>query len=87
MASRGGLCDEIRARGWTVELLPVEVGVLGFIADSTRHALKRLGVWNKELSTLLSETALRCSYVIFVQHKTLQWTPWRMVPDFAAALL
>ena len=39
----GGLCDEIRNRGWKVELMPVEVGVLGCIAVSTQKALKRVG--------------------------------------------
>ena len=82
----GGLCDEIRARGWQVELLCVEVGVIGFIADTTRTALKRLGVWSKAVETLLSETALRCSYVIFVQHKSPVWTPWRMVSNLASQL-
>ena len=38
----GGLKDA--CHGYTVYLLPVEVGVLGFVADSTRIALQRLGV-------------------------------------------
>lgn len=74
----GGLCDEIRARGWRVELMCVEVGTLGFVADATRAMMKRLGIWTKDLHFLLSQTALRCSYVIFVQRNTLSWTPWRM---------
>ena len=79
----GGLCDEIRNRGWKVELMPVEVGVLGFIATSTQKALKRVGIWSKGLEIALSETALRCSYVIFICHKTAGWAPWRMVTDFS----
>jgi len=77
----GGLCDEIRNRGWKVELMPVEVGVLGYIAASTRKELKRVGFWSKPLATALSEAALRCSYVIFISHKTLSWSPWRMTSD------
>ena len=74
----GGLADACRDRGWSVYLMPVEVGVLGFVADSMRVALKKLGVWSRELHTLLSETALRCSYLIFLQHKNQAWTSWRM---------
>ena len=65
----GWLCDEIRNRGWKVE--SVEVGVLGYIAASTRKELKRVGFCSKPLATALSEAALRCSYVIFIRHKTL----------------
>jgi len=74
----GGLADACRLNGWTVELMPVEVGALGFVADSMRLNLKKLGVWSKELHTLLSEMALRCSYLIFLQHKSQVWTSWRM---------
>ena len=56
----------------------VEVGTLGFVAEATRAMLKRLGIWTKDLHFILSQTALRCSYVIFVQRNTLAWTPWRM---------
>jgi len=83
----GGLCDEIRNRGWKVELMPVEVGVLGYIAVSTQKALKRVGIWTKGLETALSETALRCSYVIFISHKSLAWAPWRMVTDLSTMSL
>ena len=86
LSKPGGLCDEIRARGWQVELLCVEVGAIGYIAESMRSALKRLGVWSNALSTLLSETALRCSYLVFVQHKVPVWTPWRMVSDLPSEL-
>ena len=80
-------CDEIRNRGWKVELVPVEVGVLGYIAVTTQKALKRVGIWTKGLETTLSEIALRCSYVIFVSHKTLAWAPWRMVTDLSTMSL
>jgi hypothetical protein len=64
--------------GYRVELLPVEVGVLGFVADSTRRACRKLGVWSKELNDLLSEIALRCSYAIFVSRKLEAWKGWRV---------
>ena len=63
--------------------MPVEVGVLGYIAASTRKELKRVGFWSKPLAIALSEAALRCSYVIFISHKTLSWSPWRMTSDLS----
>ncbi len=69
---------QCRLNKWSVELMPVEVGALGFVADSMRVALKKLGVWSKALHTSLSEMALRCSYLIFLQHKSQVWTSWRM---------
>ena len=77
-ASYDALASACRLNNWTVELMPVEVGVLGFVADSMRANLKALGVWSKALHTQLSEMALRCSYLIFLQHKTQVWTSWRM---------
>ena len=73
--------DELKTQcsdEYRVELLPVEVGVLGFVADSTRRACRLLGVWSKELSEILSEIALRCSYAIFVARKSETWTGWRV---------
>ena len=69
---------QCRLNKWSVERMPVELGVLGFVADSMQVALKKLGVWSKTLHTSLSEMALRCSYLIFLQHKSQVWTSWRM---------
>lgn len=74
----GGLVDQCKLAGYKVELLCVEVGVLGFVADSMSYALKKLGVWSTAVSTQMSEIALRCSYAIFVQRGTLAWKDWRM---------
>ena len=76
----GGLADACRLppNKYSVELMAVEVGALGFVADSMRVNLKKLGVWSKELHTSLSEMALRCSYLIFLQHKSQVWTSWQM---------
>ena len=64
--------------------MPVGVGVLGYIAASTRKELKRVGFWSKPLAIALSEAALRCSYVvIFISHKTLSWSPLRMTSDLS----
>ena len=72
----GGLKDA--CTDYTVYLLPVEVGVLGFVADSTRRALQRLGVWSGPLATELEGMALSCSYAIFVARKQQSWVNWRM---------
>ena len=74
----GELVDQCQMAGYNVELLCVEVGVLGFVADSMRIALKKLGVWSPQVSTQMSEIALRCSYAIFIQRGTLAWKNWRM---------
>ena len=70
--------DKYGEAGYTVELLRVEVGALGYVADSMCYALKKLGVWSPVASTQMSEIALRCSYAIFIQRGTLAWTDWRM---------
>ena len=54
-----------------VELMPLKVSVLGYIAASTQKESKRVGIRSKYLATVRSEAALRCSYVIFDSHKTL----------------
>ena len=59
-----------RDAGYRVELMPVEIGVLGYIANSTKRALKTLGVWSKDLHGQISQLAMRCTYAIYVQHKT-----------------
>ena len=51
----GGLVDQCKMAGYKVELMCVEVGVLGFVADSMRYALKKLGVWSPIVSTQMSE--------------------------------
>lgn len=72
----GGLKEA--CAGYTVHLLPVEVGVLGFVAESMKRALRLLGVWSNELSTALSDMALTCTYVIYVSRKQKSWSDWRM---------
>ena len=85
----GALASDCRDAGWQVEVMPVEVGTLGFIADSTRKALTRLGAWSEELRTTLEEVALRASYALYIERKPPGWSigKWRLwrPPQKAAA--
>ncbi|MGH2638131.1 MAG: hypothetical protein ACRDF4_02425, partial [Rhabdochlamydiaceae bacterium] len=73
------LVETCRSAQWTVLLRPVEVGVLGHIAFSMQKTCSELGIWCRELKEALSETALRCSYAIFVARKSPTFTTnWRM---------
>ena len=46
-----------------MELMPMEVGTLGFISQSTVRACKKLGAWSNELRAL-EDVALRASHVL-----------------------
>jgi hypothetical protein len=73
------LVETCRSAQWKVLLRPVEVGVLGHIAVSMQKTCSELGVWCRDLKEALSETALRCSYAIFVARKSPTFsTNWRM---------
>jgi len=60
--------------------MPVEVGTLGFVADSTMRACRKLGAWSKELKTALEEATLRASYAIYIERKSPGWCldAWRV---------
>lgn len=72
------LHNECTKAGYEVCRYSVEVGALGYVANSMWAALKELGVWSKQLKDDLSEMALRCSYKIFVSHKKKEWVNWKM---------
>ena len=77
----GTLANECRKSGYDTHVFNVEVGVLGFIGDSMRRALLALGgksLWNSDLRRKIEHLALRCSYAIYLQHKSSAWTPWRL---------
>ena len=86
----GALASDCRDAGWTVDVMPVEVGTLGFVAESTMRAFKKLGVWSKEFKTTLEQVALRASYAICIERKSPgwcldEWRLWRPGPKAAAA--
>ena len=62
----------------TRDIALIEIGVLGYVANSTKRALKTLGVWSKDLHGQISQLAMRCTYAIYVQRKTKSWTGWKM---------
>ena len=75
-----GLVTDCEKGGYETFLFTVEVGVLGFIADSLRIALTAIGgkgPWRRVREEMES-LALRCSYAIYLQHKSLEWKPWRL---------
>jgi hypothetical protein len=76
----GKLASDCRDAGWDVEVMPMEVGTLGFIAESTMRMLKRLGAWSKHLRTALEEVALRASYALYIERKSPGWNrqEWRL---------
>ena len=73
-----GLAEACRERGYTTELLPVEVGVLGFVAHSMQVVCKRLGVWRGKLKRELEVVTLRCSYWMYLHFRSEDWTPGRL---------
>ena len=61
---------------WTAEFFPIEVGARGLVAHSTRRCLSKLGMYGKTLSKLfrdVSQVAARCSFSIYISHKSLSW--------------
>ena len=76
----GALGSDCRDAGWVVDVMPLEVGTLGFVAESTMRACKKLGAWSKELKTTLEEATLRASYAIYIERKTPGWCldAWRV---------
>ena len=87
----GALASDCRDAGWTVEVMPVEVGTLGFVAESTMRACKKLGAWSKDLKVALEDVALRGSYAIYIERKSPgwcleKWRLWRPAVKPAAAV-
>ena len=86
----GALASDCRDAGWAVEVMPMEVGTLGFISEATVRACKKLGVWSNELRRALEDVALRASYVLFLERKSPGWCGeqrrlWRPKPTGSGA--
>lgn len=76
----GDLVRACEQGGYETYLFTVEVGVLGFVADSLRIALLEIGgkdLW-KGVRGEMESLGLRCSYAIYLQHKSPVWKPWRL---------
>ena len=67
---------DCEAQGWTVHDLCVEVGCRGYVAQSFQYMCKVLGFTKseaKQLKQTLEQTAMVCSYLIFVHRYKRQW--------------
>ena len=71
-----GLADQARANGWTVVVLPVEVGARGYVAHSVRRCLSALGLPPSKCTAAckaLSVVVARCSFAIWLARNCLSW--------------
>ena len=61
---------------WKASLFSVEVGVRGFVADSTRFCMKSLGLKPAKIRNFIkkvSEVSARCSYAIYLASSDKAW--------------
>ena len=75
------LIEQCQLNNWKANLFCVEVGARGFVADSFFGAMKKLGLKNcevKEMRRIISSTALRCSYSIYIQRNREKFVKWKM---------
>jgi hypothetical protein len=75
-----GLIANIGQSGWKGHLLTIEVGARGYVAQSTRHCFRKLGLTGREVSTLcrtLSTVVARCSYAIYLSRSNKLWLTHR----------
>ena len=80
-AKYANLVEECNIKGWKARLFCVEVGARGFLADSFYGAMRKLGMMNAEVKRpkkKVSQTALRCSYAIYIQRDREEFVKWRM---------
>lgn len=69
------LIENISAR-WKADLMTIEVGARGLVALSTASFLKKIGFDNRTAKIIIkaiSNTALRCSFAIYLASKSEQW--------------
>ena len=65
-----------KANNYTVLVMPIEVGVLGYVARSTWNVLRALRFTKSQLATIkcqLEDVARRCTYKMFVHRNTSFW--------------
>ena len=84
--------DEIQAdaqaNGWKFYAIILEVGARGWIPTTVVSALKFLGLPSaKELCDKLTHTALKSSYVIWLNRWNKDFKPWRLASDKEQATL
>ena len=65
------------AHSWKAQLLTIEVGARGLIGGSTFRAFLKLGFslqGARNLTKTLSTVVARCSYAVYLAHKSHAWT-------------
>ena len=70
------LVEELREKGWKVDLFTVEAGARGFIAQSMSRCLQKIGIAKRSIKTMcrkLSEVVARCSYAIWLARNSKSW--------------
>jgi hypothetical protein len=76
------LADLVRLAGWTVHLLPFEVGCRGFVAISFRKLLSKIAFPPRQTSDIVkrvSLTTLQASYIIYKARHGHQWHEFDLV--------
>jgi len=71
------LVDNINSRGWKADLFTLEVGARGLIANGTFRCFVAIGLSAREATALcreLSVVVARCSYAIYLAHKSEVWS-------------
>ena len=74
------LAGECRKGGWKTFVFAVEVGARGYVSDSFITCLRRLGIQTrsvKRITTAASNSALRCSFWIWLRKSDMSWSVGR----------
>lgn len=78
-----GLSSDCRAAGWSVYQFAVEIGARGYAAYSLKQCLRKLGADWRTTKKMIKETAdsaLRCSFWIWLKRDEMVWQPGNINP-------
>ena len=73
------LVFDCQSNNWKTHLICIEVGARGFLADSVNYMISKFAInpaMAKSMKKKISLTALRCSYNIYLQRKSIKFTKW-----------
>ena len=83
------LITACKANGYNATTFTLEVGSRGWVAPSVMSCLRNFGYPRDQISkckTLCSVTAMRLSYLIYINRNNKNWVPWEwtalMVPSY-----
>ena len=74
------LAGDCRKVGWKTFVFAVEVGARGYVSDPFITCLRRLGIQSrsmKRITTAASNSALRCSFWIWLRKSDMSWSSGR----------